>query len=129
MQSSVRCPWSLWNSQYLVLSLLVGSDLIWDGHLRNFSCCTQCLKFPIYRLIYRRYIRYRSSSTRFLPSKIVQWKNKKKSKNIGEISPIYRSLTDISVNLSTLNDTCAWGKFLGIFSSIYLRYIGRCVCG
>ena len=39
MQSSVRCPWSLWNSQYLVLSLLVGSVLIWDGHLRNFSCC------------------------------------------------------------------------------------------
>ena len=40
MQSSVRCPWSLWNSRYLVLSLLVGSVLIWDGHLRNFICCT-----------------------------------------------------------------------------------------
>ena len=24
MQSSVRCPWSLWNSQYLVSSLLEG---------------------------------------------------------------------------------------------------------
>ena len=40
MQSSVRCPWSLWNSQYFVLSLLAGFDLIWDGHLRNCSCCT-----------------------------------------------------------------------------------------
>ena len=33
-------PVVLWNSQYLVLSLLVRSDLIWDGHLRNCSCCT-----------------------------------------------------------------------------------------
>ena len=40
MQSYVRCPWSLWNSQYLVLSLVVGSDFIWEGHLINFSFCT-----------------------------------------------------------------------------------------
>ena len=40
MQLSVLCPWSLWNSQHLVLSLLVGSVLIWDGHLKKFSCCT-----------------------------------------------------------------------------------------
>ena len=39
-RSFVRCPWSLWNSQYLVLSLLVRSVLIWDGHLKTFSCCT-----------------------------------------------------------------------------------------
>ena len=95
----------------------VRPHLGWPSH--KFSCCTQCLKFPIYR----QYIGYRSSSTRFLPSKIVQWKNRKKSENIDEISPIYRSLTDISVNLLALNDIRTWGKFLGIFSSIYRRYI------
>ena len=40
MQSSVWCPWSLWNSQYLVSSLVAGSDFIWDDHLRNLSPCT-----------------------------------------------------------------------------------------
>ena len=48
-----------------------------------------------------------------------------KSKKIGEISPIYRSLVDISVDFSGLSDTRAWGIFFGNFSSIYRRYIGN----
>ena len=46
-----------------------------------------------------------------------------KSKKIGKISPIYRPVTDISVDFSTLGDTRAWGIFFGNFSSIYRRYI------
>ena len=48
-----------------------------------------------------------------------------KSKKIGEISPIYRPGTDISIDFSALSDTRVWGNFLAISR----RYIGRCVCG
>ena len=68
------------------------------------SCCgafkhksaEQGLKFRIYRPIYRRYIGYRAHSKRFLIQKIVYRKNREKSGNIGDISPIYRYRTEIS---------------------------------
>ena len=58
-----------------------------------------------------------------------------KSKKIGEISPIYRPVIDISVDFSALGDTRAWGIFLAIsrryiadiskISVKYRRYIGN----
>ena len=55
----------------------------------------------------------------------IENRSMEKSKKIGEISPIYRPVTDISVDFSTLSDTRAWGIFFGNFSSIYRRYIGN----
>ena len=38
-----------------------------------------------------------------------------KSKKISEISPIYRPVTDISMDFSALSDTRAWGNFFWKF--------------
>ena len=100
--------------------------------------CSQGLKFPIYRPIYRRYIGYRALSKRFLIQKIVCRKNREKSENVGDISAKYRILTEISIEISTLGRHARVGNFL-VFSgryitdmsaifSIYRRYISQAAC-
>ena len=69
LHSSVQCPWSWWNLQYLLLSLLSTRVLIGFGHCREGSSliCIRTCSIGIIRGVKLVYFDFLSRSSFFFP--------------------------------------------------------------